>query len=108
MSRNFVYDGEHFNYTAGATITSGDLVPMTDMVGLALSPATSGTTIAVRTEGVAELAKLSTDVITQGQIVYWDNTNKRITTTSAGNTRAGKAYAAAGNGATKVQVKLNV
>lgn len=108
MSRNFVYDGEHFNYTAGGTVTNGDLVPMTDMVGLALAPATSGVVIAVRTEGVAELTKVTGDTITQGQIVYWDNSAKKITTTSSGNTRAGKAYAAAGNGVTKVMVKLNV
>lgn len=108
MSRNFVYDGEHFNYTAGATITNGDLVVMTDMVGLALSGATSGQTIAVRTEGVAELTKVTGDTITQGQIVYWDNSAKKITTTASGNTRAGNAYAAAGNGVTKVMVKINL
>lgn len=109
MPRNYIADGEHFDYVSAGAVTSGDLVPMTDMVGLALaSAAAAGVSMAVRTEGVVELTKLTSDAITQGAIVYWDNTNKRITLTAASNTRAGKAYAAAGAGATKVRVKLNV
>ena len=56
--------------------------------------------------GVWSAAKLSTDVVTQGAALYWDNTNSRFTLTSAGNTLAGWAFAAAGNGVTTVQIKL--
>lgn len=58
-------------------------------------------------EGVFTLPKLSTDVVTQGAALYWDNTNLRLTLTSASNTLAGRAYAAAGNGVTSVAIKIN-
>jgi predicted RecA/RadA family phage recombinase len=46
-------------------------------------------------------------VVTQGAALYWDNTNSRLTTTASGNTYAGYAFAAAGNGVTTVNIKLN-
>jgi len=108
MARNYIAEGEHFDITAGAAYASGDVVVLTDTIGIALGAIASGKAGVVRTEGVFQLAKLSTDNIGQGQKVYWDNTNKRITLTSAGNTYAGKAYAAAGASTTSVQVKINV
>jgi predicted RecA/RadA family phage recombinase len=56
---------------------------------------------------VFNLPKLSTDVVAQGDLLYWDNTNKRLTTTVGTNTLAGYATAAASGTATTVNISLN-
>jgi predicted RecA/RadA family phage recombinase len=76
-------------------------------LGVALTDGAIGDTIAVQVKGVFNLPKLSTDVVAQGAALYWDNTNKRLTTTSTSNTLAGYAAAAAGNGVTSVNIALN-
>lgn len=108
MSRNYVAPGEHFDYTPGTAVASGEVVLMTDTIGVANVAIPANTPGYVAVEGVFTVAKLSTDNIAKGQKVYWDNTNKRMTLTSAGNTPAGRAYAAAGAATTSVAVKINV
>ena len=46
-------------------------------------------------------------MVAQGALLYWDNTNKRLTTTATGNTLAGYATAAAGAGMSTVCINLN-
>ena len=108
MARNYVASGEHFDYTATAAVASGDAVLMGATLGVSLTALAIGQTGAVRTEGVFTLPKLSTDAVVQGANLYWDNTNKRLTTTASGSTQAGRAYAAAAAGTASVQIKLNV
>lgn len=107
MSNKFVTEGTHFNFTAGSAVASGAVVLMADTIGIANTAVASGDKGTACTEGVHTLAKLSTDNIAQGAKVYWDATNSRITLSSAGNTLAGRAYAAAGAGVSTVQVKIN-
>lgn len=109
MAQNYVQEGDVLNYTntSGSTITSGTAILIGTWLGVALADIANGATGSVAIEGVFTVPKLSTDVVTQGAAVYWDNTNKRLTLTSAGNTLVGHAFAAAGNGATTVQIKLN-
>lgn len=104
--KNFIQEGEVITITAGATITSGSGVLVGAMVGVAVKDAVSGDSLAVRLKGVFELPKTSGDNIAVGAAVYWNNTAKEITSTSAGNTAAGYAMAAAGAGVTKISVKL--
>lgn len=107
MTTKFQQPGEVADYTAGANIASGDVVVMGVRVGVALAAIANGKTGSVQVSGVFRLAKLSTDNIAQGALVYWDNTNKRITSTSSGNTLAGYAFNAAGASTTAIDVKLN-
>lgn len=58
-------------------------------------------------DGVWEETKLSTDVMTVGDIIYWDAGNSRLTLTSAGNKKAGQCLKSAGNGVTTVRFLLN-
>ena len=44
----------------------------------------------------------------QGAKLYWDNTNKVLTTTASGNTIVGVAAAAAASGDATVAILLNV
>lgn len=78
------------------------------MIGVAISDVAANTAGVFAVEGVHTLPKLGTDVVGQGALLYWDNTNLRLTLTSASNTVAGRAFAAAGNGVTTVACKINV
>ena len=109
---NYHQRGDIIDFVAGTTISSGDLVAVGDRVGVAVTDIATGATGAVRVDGVCEVPKLTTDVVTQGANLYFDVTNGRLTLTTDGpgslvNGLAGYAFAAAGNGATTVLVKLN-
>lgn len=107
MTTKYVMSGETIDYVAGSNISSGQVVVVGARVGVALAAIASGATGAVRVKGIFTLAKLSTDVVAQGALLYWDNANTRLTTTSAGNTLAGYATVAAGNGVSTVDINLN-
>lgn len=107
MTTKFVQPGEVIDYTAGADKTSGQPVLIGTKIGVCLADIANGSTGPVAMSGVYTVTKLSTDVVTQGAALYWDNTNSRLTTTASGNTYAGYAFAAAGNGVTTVNIKLN-
>lgn len=107
MTTKYVMSGEVIDYVAGSAITSGQVLLIGVRIGVALAPIASGATGAVRVKGIFTIAKLSTDVVAQGAALYWDNTNSRLTTTASGNTLAGYASAAAGNGVTTVEININ-
>lgn len=109
MAGNYIMSGEVLDYTnsTGAAIASGAVVLMGVRVGVALVNIADGASGSVRVRGVFTVAKLSTDTPAQGALLYWDATNKRLTTTASGNTLAGFAAKAAGSGATTVEVSIN-
>lgn len=108
MASNHIQPGEVMSFTAAAALASGAGVKIGVRIGVALQALAIGETGSVAVTGVWSLPKLSTDVVTQGALLYWDDTNKRLTLTSAGNTLAGYAFEAAGSGVTSVAIKLNV
>ena len=57
------------------------------------------------TEGVFDLAKAA-GAVTQGQLVYWDNVAKNVTTTATSNKLIGVATQAALSGDANVRVKV--
>lgn len=107
MTTKFVQPGEVIDYTAGANIASGQVVLMGARIGVALKAIANGETGPMQVTGVFNIAKLSTDNMAQGALLYWDNTNSRLTTTASGNTLAGFAAAAAGASTTSVNIKIN-
>lgn len=108
MAKNYVSEGDVLDYTAGGSaIASGAVVLMDKRIGVAVADIAANATGAVHVAGVWTLAKLSTDVVAQGALLYWDSTNSRLTTTASGNTLAGYATAAAGNGVSTVNIKIN-
>lgn len=107
MTTKFVQPGEVIDYTAGANIASGQVVLMGARIGVALKAIANGETGPMQVTGVFNIAKLSTDNMAQGALLYWDNTNSRLTTTASGNTLAGFAAAAAGVSTTSVNIKIN-
>lgn len=105
---NYIAPGTTLDYTnsSGAALASGAGVLVGTRLGIANDAIAISAVGVVYVEGVFSVNKLSTDVVTQGAKLYWDNTNKRLTTTSAGNTECGWAYAAASGTDTVVSIKL--
>lgn len=108
MATNYVQEGDVLMVAAGGTpIASGAVILFGKRIGIAIANIGANESGAMAVEGVFSIAKLSTDVVAQGALLYWDATNLRLTTTASGNTLAGYAAAAAGNGATVVNININ-
>jgi predicted RecA/RadA family phage recombinase len=108
MAKNYVQEGDVLAFTAGgAAIASGAVVLMGKRIGIALADIAANGTGTVSVTDVWTVAKLATDVVAQGDLLYWDAANSRLTATASGNTLAGFAAAPAGNGATTVNIKIN-
>lgn len=106
MAKNFIQPGETIAVTAPATIASGDPVLVGNLFGVAVADAASGATVQISTRGVFSLPKKATDTIDQGQVVYFNATDK-ITETATSSYRVGVAVEAAGNGVTTCKVRLD-
>jgi predicted RecA/RadA family phage recombinase len=112
--KTFAYDGIRIPYTnnGGSAIASGGVVALvagsTGFVGIAVDTiAASGGTGVLEVRRAHTLTKKSGDVFTAGQLVYWDATNSRLTTSSTGNTRAGRSDGAYASAATSATILLN-
>ena len=109
MAKNYTQTGDSLAYTngGGAAITSGSAFVMGARVAVALTDIAVGESGTVAARGVFTLAKLGTDVVAQGALLYWDATNKRLTTTSSGNTLVGAATGTKASGEATVSVLLD-
>lgn len=108
--RNYLQAGATVTVTAPANVSSGDVVVVGALVGVAAFDASQNEEVEITTEGVFTLPKKSTDVVAVGNLLYWDATNHYLTLTAGTGSKplAGAALAAAGNGITTVNVKLGV
>ena len=107
MAKNYIQEGEVLDFVAAAALLAGAVVLMGKRIGVALSDTAIGATGTAAMEGVFKINKLATDVVAQGDLLYWDAANSRLTTTAAGSVLAGYATAAAGNGVATVSIKIN-
>lgn len=105
--KNAVSAGNVIPYTPTAAVASGAMVALGTKVGVAVSDIAANATGSLQLVGEFVITKLGTDNVAQGAALYFDNANKRLTTTSAGNTYAGFATQAAGAGVSTVQIKIN-
>lgn len=105
--KNFVQKGDVLTVTAPANVNAGDGVLVGSFFGVAATTQLSGADVEIETYGVYDLTALSTDTATQGAKAYWDNTNKRITTTASGNTLVGAFTKAKAAGETTGRVKVD-
>ena len=104
--KNYVQKGDVLAVTAGGTVAVGDVVLSNDIVGVAINGGVTGETISVAIEGVYNLTKLSTDVVTKGKALYWDAGNSRLTITPSTHKLAGYAWNDAGSGVATVDCRL--
>lgn len=105
--KNFVQSGKTVSVLAPYALTSGAGALVGSLFGVAAAAAANGAAVELAREGVYDLVAVSADTGSVGAKVYWDNTNKRITTTSSGNTLVGALAAAKGNGETTARVLLD-
>lgn len=107
--KNFLQAGERLQYanSSGSTITSGSPVLVGKRIGIAVADIADGTTGILAMDGVFSITKLTADVVTQGALLYWDDTNKRLTITPSTHELAGYAHAAADGTKTTVECRIN-
>ena len=107
--RNYVQPGNSLAnavpYAGG--VLSGQGVLVGALVGVAAVDGAQNAIIEAATQGVFDITKEPALAITAGARVFWDNTNRRITTTAAGNFQVGIASLAALAADTTVRVWLN-
>lgn len=105
--KNAVSHGNVIPFTPTAAVASGAMVRVGSRVGVAVTAIAANTEGAVQMVGEFTITKLQTDVVAQGALLYWDDTNKRLTTTVGSNTLAGFATKAASASETTVNIKIN-
>lgn len=112
MATNYKQEGDVFNHTATADITAGSVVKMGGILGVALVDIANTHTGSVQVEGVFELPKVTGAVIAAGESLTWDvsvgkfDDNLAVPASGDVTGAAAVAFAAAGNGATTLLVKL--
>lgn len=106
--KNYVQDGDTVTFVAPYAVTSGQGALVGSLFGIANNDVASGAEGEFDTEGVFDVTALSTDTAAQGAKLYWDNANRRLTTTSAGNTLVGVAVAAKAAGAVTARIRLGI
>lgn len=107
MATNYVQEGDTLTLAAPYVVASGGGALIGALFGVALATLANGASGEFMLEGVFDLAKTSAQAWTVGAKIYWDDTNKVCTTTSAGNTLIGVAVAAAANPSATGRVRLN-
>lgn len=107
MATNYVQPGDTVTVTAPYVLTSGAGCLVGSLFGVALSAAANAATVEIMTTGVFDITKAS-GAVTQGAKMYWDNTNKVVTTTSTSNTLIGVATQAQASGDATCRVRLGI
>ena len=105
--KNFVQKGETVTMLAPYALTAGQMALVGTLLGVATRDAALNAEVELLTQGVFEITALGTDVAAVGALMYWDNTNRRLTVTSAGNKAVGALLRAKANGETTALVRLN-
>ncbi|WP_065383235.1 DUF2190 family protein [Hyphomonas sp. ND6WE1B] len=107
--KNFIQPGHTLTVPAPAAVSSGDLVIVGSLFGVASGDADNGDDLDLVTGGVFTLPKLTTAVFTVGEDVYWDAAAEQCEEqgSTGADLKIGVCVAAAGNGATSVAVRLS-
>ena len=107
MAQNYIQAGDTLTLTAPYAVASGGGLLVGSLFAVALGTLASGASGSCMVEGVFELAKNSAEAWTVGLKVYWDNTNKVVTSTATSNTLIGCASEPAANPSGVGRVRLN-
>jgi predicted RecA/RadA family phage recombinase len=110
MARNFQQEGDVFTITAGANLTSGQVVRVGNTLCVALMDIANGATGQAARRGVFVVPKVSGAVIAQGESLVWDASaaafDDNLASPATGDVSGAPAVAfeAAGNGVTSLAV----
>src|SRR5215469_2905848 len=98
MAVNFVQPGDHLTLTAPSTVISGQALQVGDVLfGVVQADADSGAPMVIATCGVWEIEKTSAQAYDVGDLLYWDNSGKKLTSTASTNLAVAIAVQAAAN-----------
>lgn len=103
---NYVQSGEVVTLTAPYAVSSGGGALVGGVFGVATADVANAAAGEFMTEGVFDLTKDSS-TFSAGDRVFWDDTNKCVTSTAAGNKLIGRALASALTGDATARVLLN-
>ncbi|HEX7127294.1 MAG TPA: DUF2190 family protein [Thermodesulfobacteriota bacterium] len=108
MASNYRGEGDVLPLTAPiGGVTSGSAYLISGLLVVAMDTAGQGQPFSGKTTGLFVLPKATGEAWTQCQKLYWDDTNKRLTTTASGNTLVGVAAKPAGSTDTVGEVRLD-
>jgi predicted RecA/RadA family phage recombinase len=102
---NFVKSGENLTLSAPYDVLSGGGFKVGNVFGVAANDTLSGGDVECNVEGVYDLAK-DASTFAQGDLAYWDDTAKAVTSTVASNLLIGACEIAAATGVTTLRVNL--
>lgn len=103
------YDGKVIPFYCTGEVVVGDVVPVgVSMVGIAVQSGLVGEKISLEIEKVWTIKAKDTDVISVGDVVYWDDSLKVITIDNTDTVYAGRAMSPKGATAGTIDVKINV
>lgn len=105
--KNYVQHGHRLTLAAPYDVASGAGFKVGSIIAIAAYTALSGANVEGQVEGVFDVAKATGAGWSVGDAIYWDDSAKKFTTTSSGNTKAGVAVLTAASGDTTGRVRLN-
>lgn len=105
--QNYSQPGEVVTLTAAASVVSGTAYKTGSLIAVACVSASTGESYSAAVTGVFTLPKATGQTWSEGSKLYWDDSGKKFTTSSGGNTLAGVALAAAGSSDTTGLVRLD-
>ena len=105
--KNYVQEDNTITVTAPYAVVAGAGVLVGNLFGVAKSAAASGAQVVIETEDCFDVTKKANDTFAVGDKIYWDDTNKYLTSTSAGNKWVGIDIKAALAADATVRIRLN-
>lgn len=106
--RNYKQPGDVLTFTAPAGgVVSGGAYKIGQIVVVAAGDAIAGAPFSGKTTGVFELPKDVADATTEGQLLYWDAGNARVTTVATGSLLCGVSVGATTATTTPIEVRLD-
>jgi predicted RecA/RadA family phage recombinase len=107
--KNYSHSGDKMQFTApSGGVVSGTCYKVGNLLVVAEHDAAEGATFTGLVRGVVTgVPKTTGATWSEGQLLYWDNSGKKFTTSASGNLPAGSAAAAAGSSDAIGDVRLN-
>ena len=104
----YVNDGSRIKYTPGSDVTAGDVVVLSGLIGYANDDIAANEEGTLYIKGQVELPKVGATAWSQGDTLYWDESESELTNTSdsSANNQIGKAAEDAASAATTARVIL--
>lgn len=107
MAKNYIQDGNVITVTAPHAVTSGQMVQIAGLFGIALGDAANGASVEIQTEGVFTVNKTSALAIAAGDRLFSaSGASQVVNKTATSRWPVGVAVAAAANPSSTVKMKL--